>query len=55
MKSAGLPKIEMAGRNLSVAYAPPGAKRIDDEYSLFIYVECVTAATLCDPRTIFLF
>ena len=31
MKSAGLPKIEMAGRNLSVPYAPPGAKRIDDD------------------------
>ena len=35
------------------AYAPPGAKRIDDEYPLFMYVGCVTAATLCDPRTIF--
>ena len=31
MKSAGLPKIEMAGRNLSVPHAPPGAKRIDDD------------------------
>ena len=31
MKSAGLPKIEMAGRNLSVPYAPPGAKKIDDD------------------------
>ena len=31
MKSAGLPKIEMAGRNFSVPYAPPGAKRIDDD------------------------
>ena len=31
MKSAGLPKIEMAGRSLSVPYAPPGAKRIDDD------------------------
>ena len=27
----GLPKIEMAGRNLSVPYAPPRAKRIDDD------------------------
>ena len=34
MKSAGLPKIEMAGRNLSVPYAPPGAKRIDDDDKL---------------------
>ena len=31
MKSTGLPKIGMAGRNLSVPYAPPGAKRIDDD------------------------
>ena len=31
MKSAGLPKTEMAGRNLSVPYTPPGAKRIDDD------------------------
>ena len=31
MKSAGLSKTEMAGRNLSVPYAPPGAKRIDDD------------------------
>ena len=29
MKSAGLPKTEMAGRNLSVPYAPPRVKRID--------------------------
>ena len=31
LKSAGLLKIEMAGRNLSVPYAPPGEKRIDDD------------------------
>ena len=31
MKSAGLPKIEMAGRNLSVPYVPPRVKRIDDD------------------------